>query len=115
MIWKILFTYGDGISNVDIDELTKFHYENNKLVTVTAVSPPPRFGDLEIEGNLVTEMREKMSLDQLINGGYFVVSGKIIEFLNKDEPFEQTPLRTIAKKMNSQHISIEVIGNVLTP
>ena len=84
------------------------------MVTVTAVLP--RFGDLEIEGNLVTEMREKNeSRPTWINGGYFVVSGKIIEFLNKDEPFEQTPLRTIAKKMNSQHISIEVIGNVLTP
>ena len=92
-------TYGDGISDVNIDELTKFHYENNKLVTVTAVSPPPRFGDLEIEGNLVTEMREKNeSRPTWINGGYFVVSGKIIEFLKKDEPFEQTPLRTIVKK-----------------
>ena len=92
-------TYGDGISDVDIDLLTKFHFENNKLVTVTAVNPPPRFGDLEIEGNLVTEMREKHeSRPSWINGGYMVVSGSISEFLTKDEPFEQAPLRTIAEK-----------------
>ena len=92
-------TYGDGISDVDIDLLTKFHFESNKLVTVTAVNPPPRFGDLEIEGNLVTEMREKHeSRPSWINGGYFVVSGTISEFLTKDEPFEQAPLRTIAEK-----------------
>ena len=92
-------TYGDGISDVDIDLLTKFHFESNKLVTVTAVNPPPRFGDLEIEGNLVTEMREKHeSRPSWINGGYFVVSGSISDFLTKDEPFEQAPLRTIAEK-----------------
>lgn len=92
-------TYGDGISDVDIKSLTKFHTENKKLVTVTAVNPPPRFGDLEIEGNLVTEMREKHeSRPSWINGGYFVVSGSISQFLTKDEPFEQAPLRTIVEK-----------------
>lgn len=89
-------TYGDGISNVDLDKLKEFYFENDTIATVTAVSPPPRFGNLEIDENYVTLMQEKNeTVPQWINGGFFVMNNKILNYLNKDEPMEQDPLRNL--------------------
>lgn len=86
-------TYGDGISNVDINKLTNFHLKNNTIGTITAINPPPRFGILEFKNNLVSKMREKNEIiPTWINGGYFVMNSKIKDYLSYDEPFEQTPL-----------------------
>ena len=66
------FTYGDGVSNVNIKKLINFHILNNKLLTVTAVKPPARFGALNIDGNKVTYFKEKSQSDEgWINGGFF--------------------------------------------
>jgi len=86
-------TYGDGISNVDINKLTNFHLKNKTIGTITAINPPPRFGILEFKDNLVSKMREKNEIiPTWINGGYFVMNSKIKDYLFYDEPFEQTPL-----------------------
>ena len=98
---EFFLTYGDGISNIDISKLYKFHKKNNKLSTVTAVRPPARFGSLKIENNLVKEFGEKSQADQgWINGGYFVINKKIDKYLKHDkkEIFERNPLENLAKK-----------------
>ena len=93
-------TYGDGVSNVDLDSLEKYHIEKNASVTLTGVKPPGRFGQLKIENGMVDSFREKPEGDgAYINGGFFVVEKKIID--NIDGPqtvWEQEPLREEAKK-----------------
>ena len=97
---KFLMTYGDGLSNVDINKLIKFHKKNNKLVTLTSVRPPARFGAIKIMKNYVKYFREKNSLDEgWINGGFFVIEPKFLKFINGDNTFmEQEPLKKISKK-----------------
>lgn len=93
-------TYGDGIGTIEIDELTDFYDRNNSLVTLTAMRPPARFGSLEIDENLVIKFGEKDNSNEgWINGGFFVVNRGVLEYLiDDDEPFEKTPLETIAKQ-----------------
>ena len=92
-----LLNYGDGLSNVDLDQLIKFHKSHGKLVTVTAVHPGARFGELEIKGEQVTSFQEKPQTRQgWINGGYFVIEPEFFELIEGDhailerEPLEQT-------------------------
>jgi len=94
-----LLTYGDGLSNIDIDSLMKFHKSHGKLVTVTAVRPSARFGELDIEGNKVKSFQEKPQLKQgWINGGYFVIEPAFFEFIKNDETLlEREPLEAIAE------------------
>ena len=69
-----MMTYGDGVSNVNLGKLLKFHKKNKKLVTLTAVRPPARFGALKLKGNSVSYFKEKSKLDEgWINGGFFVM------------------------------------------
>ena len=69
-----MMTYGDGISDINLKKLLKFHQKKKKLVTVTAVRPPARFGYLKLRGSLVTYFKEKSNLDEgWINGGFFVM------------------------------------------
>ena len=76
---RFFLTYGDGVSNVNIKELLKFHISNNKACTLTAVKPEPRFGALILEDNMVKHFREKDLIDvDWINGGYFVVSNPFL-------------------------------------
>ncbi len=76
------FTYGDGVSNLNIEELIKFHNSHNKLATVTAVQPVPRYGSLEIKSNIVKSFAEKPNSEGgLINGGFFVLRPKVISFI----------------------------------
>lgn len=92
-------TYGDGLCNINIDKLLKFHKKNKKIVTVTAVRPPARFGSLTIKKNKVIEFNEKVIKgDTWINGGYFVMEPKIFKFLKGDnEILEKKPLEKLAK------------------
>lgn len=79
-------TYGDGLSNIDISELTKFHKRSNKLVSITAVNPPNRFGNLGLSGDVVEFFHEKMKgEDTWINGGFFVINPRAIEANITDE------------------------------
>jgi glucose-1-phosphate cytidylyltransferase len=92
------FTYGDGLSNVDIRASIEFHHRHGKLATVTAVLPPGRFGALERLGDQVIDFVEKPRGDGgLINGGFFVLSPKCLEFVEGDgSSWEGKPLTHLA-------------------
>tara|TARA_Y100001970_G_C14246669_1_gene868789 strand:- start:20 stop:718 length:699 start_codon:yes stop_codon:yes gene_type:complete len=92
-----LLTYGDGLSNIKIDELIKFHKDHGKLVTISAVRPPARFGSLSIKGSDVIKFKEKTQLgESWINGGYFVMKPKFIDFINDDKTvLESKPLEKV--------------------
>jgi glucose-1-phosphate cytidylyltransferase len=93
------FTYGDGVSDVDIGAAIKFHQQHGKFATVTAVQPPGRYGALERSGDQVTGFVEKPRGDGgLINGGFFVLSPKCLEFIDDDQTsWEGAPLTQLAK------------------
>ena len=97
-------TYGDGLSNVDLKVLSDFHKSHNLIGTVTAVRPPSRFGELNINNdNIVTGLEEKPQMGQgLINGGFFVFNNKLFNYLAKDETcdFEFGPLQKISNEGN---------------
>ncbi len=95
-----LITYGDGLSNVNLNQLIKFHKKNKKLITLTAVRPPARFGAIKINNNIVKYFREKNLLDSgWINGGFFVIEPKFIDYIKNDRTFlEQEPFKKVTKK-----------------
>ena len=92
-------TYGDGLSNVNISKLIKFHKKHKKLATVLAVTPPARFGSLVLNKNIVKKFEEKiLNSNNWINGGFFVLSKKVLKFIRDDKTiWEQEPLKKIAK------------------
>ncbi len=94
-----LLTYGDGLANIDIDKLVSFHREHGKMVTVTAVHPGARFGELDLDGDVVTSFKEKPQLGQgWINGGFFVVEPEFLDLINDDSTIlEKDPLEKAAK------------------
>lgn len=99
----LLLTYGDGLCDVNITDLLKFHKEHGKLVTITGVSPVARFGELHIEDNKVTSFFEKpKNATNYINGGYFVLSKKVFDYLSFDDScdFEIGALEKIAADGN---------------
>ena len=102
---NFFLTYGDGISNVDISKLYQSHKLSSCLSTLTAVRPPARFGRLELEDNLVVSFGEKnQSQEGWINGGFFVMNSKIVDYISDDQTvLEREPLETLAKegKLNS--------------
>tara|TARA_B100000989_G_C19517192_1_gene462252 strand:- start:1210 stop:1962 length:753 start_codon:yes stop_codon:yes gene_type:complete len=93
-------TYGDGVSNVNINKLVKFHKKHGKLVTVTAVRPMSRFGRLNIKGNKVTQFKEKPQMDKgWINGGFFVFEKKFLDLIkNSKTILEKEPLEKACLK-----------------
>ncbi len=99
---RFMLTYGDGVSNVDIPSLVKFHESNKKLCTVTAVQPSGRFGVLQInENELVESFHEKRPEDTgWINGGYFVCEHEVFDFIKQgdDTIWEREPLENLAKE-----------------
>ena len=99
---QFYLTYGDGIADVNITELTKFHIVNEAKVTLTAVRPPARFGSLELDKNLVMKFGEKENTNEgWINGGFFVVNKNVISYLDSNDTiFEREPLESIARDNN---------------
>ncbi len=93
-------TYGDGLSDIDINRLISFHKEKKILATLTAIHPPERFGVLNLSGDYVTEFHEKHTgIDSWINGGFFVFEPGIFDYLQDDLTIlEKTPLETLAKE-----------------
>jgi len=95
-----LLTYGDGVADIDINQLIEFHRSHEKIGTVTAVQPPGRFGEIELDGTRVMEFNEKPLLSRgRINGGYFVFQRRLFHRL-RDEPdlvLEQAPLMHLAR------------------
>ena len=93
-----MLTYGDGVGDVDIDALLKFHRAHGKALTVTGVRPPGRFGELVNKRGLVTEFNEKpQAAGGRISGGYFVASSRIFDYLYDDNNlvFEQEPMKKL--------------------
>ncbi len=93
-----MLTYGDGLSNVDLKKLLKFHKNHNKMVTVTAVRPSARFGELKIVNDKVERFEEKPQIsDGWINGGFFIMKSIFIDLI-KDEKtiLERAPLEKVA-------------------
>tara|TARA_Y100000590_G_scaffold465665_1_gene638594 strand:+ start:1949 stop:2659 length:711 start_codon:yes stop_codon:yes gene_type:complete len=95
-----MMTYGDGLSNVNLRSLINFHKKNKKLVTLTAVRPPARFGALRLKGNKVSYFKEKSRLDEgWINGGFFVMEPEFLNYIENDNTYlEREPLEKITKK-----------------
>ena len=94
-----MVTYGDGLSDVNINKLINFHRKHKKIGTLTAVRPPARFGAIKIYRNKITYFKEKSKLDEgWINGGYFVLEPKIFNYIKNDNTFlEREPLQKISQ------------------
>jgi glucose-1-phosphate cytidylyltransferase len=94
------FTYGDGVSDVDIGELIKFHRQHGKEATLTATYPPGRFGALEIQNKQIKRFMEKPKGDGgMINGGFFVLSPSVLSLIKSDKTtWEQEPLMSLAER-----------------
>jgi glucose-1-phosphate cytidylyltransferase len=95
-----MLTWCDAVSDVDLNSLLKFHRSHGRLATVTAVRPPPRFGNLVLDGNKVTEFKEKSHLSEgWINGAFFVLEPKVFDYIEGDNTqFEKEPLEQLAKE-----------------
>ncbi len=93
-----MLTYGDAVSDIDLEQLNKFHQNHNRTVTVTGVRPPGRFGELQTDSDLVKSFNEKPQVSSgRVSGGYFVAKKKIFEYLDDDPDliFETTPLNKV--------------------
>ena len=101
-----MMTYGDGLSNINISQLIRFHKKHKKLVTLSAVRPPARFGAMKIKGNSVKYFKEKSKLDEgWINGGYFALEPKFLDYIKNDQTYlEREPLEIITKKKSTLSI-----------
>ncbi len=94
------FTYGDGVGNVNLTELIRFHKSHGKKATVTAVQPPGRFGALDLRDTRVLNFVEKPHGDSMyINGGFFVLNPSVIDLIADDQTiWERTPVETLASR-----------------
>jgi len=96
-----MLTYGDGLSDVNIEELVKFHKSHGKIATFTCVRPPSRFGVIEFEGNQVTSFKEKpQTQDGWINGGFFVFEPEVFNYIEEGDEtiLERRPLEKLAEE-----------------
>ena len=95
-----LLTYGDGVSDIDIQKLLTYHKEHGKMATITAVHPTARFGSLHIEGDNVKKFAEKPQIKEgWINGGFFVLEPEVADYIEgEDTHFEREPLERLAEE-----------------
>ena len=95
-----LATYGDGLSNININKLVEFHNKNKKLVTLSAVRPPARFGAIKFRGSNISYFKEKSNLDEgWINGGFFVINSNFLKYIDNDKTLlEKEPFEKLTKK-----------------
>ncbi|MHB1647039.1 MAG: glucose-1-phosphate cytidylyltransferase [bacterium] len=96
-----MFTYGDGVADVDISKLVKFHKKNKKLITMTAVQPEGRYGSLDIDkerGNILKFLEKPKGDNAWVNGGFFVAEPQVLDYIKGDgTTFEKEPLEKLAK------------------
>jgi glucose-1-phosphate cytidylyltransferase len=94
------FTYGDGVSDVNVRDLVSYHRSRGTIATLTAAQPPGRFGALDLDGGLITSFEEKPRGDgSLINGGFFVLSPKVFDYIEGDGTvWERGPLERLARE-----------------
>jgi glucose-1-phosphate cytidylyltransferase len=105
-----MLTWGDGVSDVNLHDLMRFHREHGKLATLTAVRPPARFGHLQLDGNHVVEFSEKpQTAEGWINGAFFVLEPEVLDYIDGDDiAWERQPLERLAREgqlMAYQHTS----------
>ena len=95
-------TYGDCVSDIDVDELVRYHREHDVLATLTAIQPPGRFGALELDGDRITHFMEKPRGDGgWVNGGFFVLEPDVFEYIEDDQTiWEREPLPRLARDGN---------------
>lgn len=95
-----MLTYGDGLSDIDLESLLDFHRSHGRIATVSAVRPPARFGTMSLDGDRVTEFKEKHQTDVgWINGGFFVFEPAVFDYLDGDATvLESAPLETLARE-----------------
>jgi len=95
-----MMTYGDGVSNVDLKDLLRFHYTHGKLATVTAVRPPARFGEMVFDGDNVTKFTEKPKVEESwISGGFFVLEPEVLNYIRCDDSiWEREVLEILAEE-----------------
>ena len=96
---SFMLTYGDGVSDIQIDELVKFHKKHGKIATISAVHPAGRFGMMDVSGDVVKSFREKKQSDVgWINGGFMVLDPRVFDYLDGDETvFEKEPLEKLSQ------------------
>lgn len=94
-----MMTYGDGVADIDLNALLNFHQSHDKLVTVTAVHPPARFGGLVLDGSTVVKFAEKLQVgDGWINGGFFVIEPGALNYIENDYTvWEKSPMETLVR------------------
>ena len=94
-----MLTYGDGLSDINIDELVKYHYDKGKIATVTGISRDIQYGILSVKDGVATSFEEKPPLDGVINGGFFVLNKEIFSRLSTEESciFEREPMQQLAQ------------------
>ena len=117
-----MFTYGDGLSDVDLSKLLAFHKEKGKIATITGVNPISPFGVMGVKNGLIETFKEKPILKDIVNGGFMVVNKAIFKYLPQEDCFfEQEPLRNLAKdrelavyKHNGFWIAIDTFKDVET-
>lgn len=95
-----MMTFGDGVADIDIDDLVRFHKAHGKLATLTAVRPPARFGHVELEGDRVDVFSEKPQAGEgWINGGFFVLEPQVLDYIHGDDVyFQKEPLERLAQE-----------------
>ena len=95
-----MLTWGDGVSDVNLDELLAFHRSHGKLATVTAVRPPARFGHIEFDGDQVREFSEKpQTAEGWINGAFFVLEPEVLDYIDDDKTqWEREPMERLARE-----------------
>jgi glucose-1-phosphate cytidylyltransferase len=93
-------TYGDGLSNINIEKLLDFHRKNNKIATISAVRPTARFGELYLDGNIVLSFKEKPQLQKgWINGGFFVLEPKFFTYIENNQiMLEREPIEKVTEE-----------------
>jgi glucose-1-phosphate cytidylyltransferase len=97
---EFLVTYGDGVANIDVADLVKFHRYHGKIATLTAVHPPPKFGDLKMAGNQVNTFAEKTGEQgSMVNGGFYVFKRELLDYLDNDTNcvLEKGPMERLAQ------------------
>lgn len=96
---QFLVTYGDGLSNIDINKLVSFHKKHQKLATLSAIQPYSQFGVMTLNASdIVTDFMEKPKMRKWVNGGYFVFNKDIFDYLEMDKSIERSLFNTLVKK-----------------
>ncbi len=112
-----MLTYGDGVADINIEDLIKFHKSHDKIVTVSGVHPPARFGELIAEGDELISFEEKAQTSQgLINGGYIVFDKTLLNYLSEDEncDLEVGPFDQLVSERKWPFIDMKDSGHVWT-